>query len=599
MINDGSKAAFQQYFEKVMAPIPNYLATQPPGYLKIGTSGTIYSERIRQAEGFLRLLWGYAGYYKSNPVDETFHNLLNGIKAGTDPDSDSYWGDIDNVNQLMVEMAPLAVFILLNEAAVKAELSETETNNLIHWLDQINQYDTARNNWLFFRVLVNVCFDQCFQIDRSQQIKADLAILETFYLGNGWYYDGVVQQRDYYISFAIHYYSLLYAYFCRETDLENAAKFRGRALQFAETFRYWFDSEGRGIPFGRSLTYRFAQSSFWSALLLVVDEAPQAVKQEAKAHLFNNLDQWLSRDIFSTDGYLKVGYFYENLVMAEEYNGPGSPYWALKAFILLATEDDTIWALTPEEREKESLKLLPEAQMLIQTAPNGKQVQAYPAGQYVESHSQGEAKYSKFVYSTEFGFSVAKGVHGWDKGAFDNVLSVSEGDDFFRIRTRATNFAVHEEYTYHLWQPWKDVIIKSFIVPFENSHLRIHQVNSGRQLTLRDGGFAIPYDGQVSIETGTADLTLSAEELYSQVVSCDQKMSAAISNRIANQNVYFPCCQILYLTAAMSAGSQVYINVFSGRKDSAWNVPQLKFTEGRLLIGTDNQKEIILKEWQE
>lgn len=35
--------------------------------------------------------------------------------------------------------------------------------------------------------------------------------LETFYLGEGWYRDGDSGQKDYYISFAIHFYSLIYA----------------------------------------------------------------------------------------------------------------------------------------------------------------------------------------------------------------------------------------------------------------------------------------------------------------------------------------------------------------------------------------------------
>ena len=39
---------------------------------------------------------------------------------------------------------------------------------------------------------------------------------------------------------------------------------------------------------------------------------------------------------FTTDGLLSVGYDYQNMVFAEGYNGPGSPYWAFKTFILLA-----------------------------------------------------------------------------------------------------------------------------------------------------------------------------------------------------------------------------------------------------------------------
>lgn len=48
----------------------------------------------------------------------------------------------------------------------------------------------------------------------------------------------------------------------------------------------------------------------------------------------------MNKDIFTTDGLLSVGYDYQNMVFAEGYNGPGSPYWAFKTFILLAVPKD-------------------------------------------------------------------------------------------------------------------------------------------------------------------------------------------------------------------------------------------------------------------
>ena len=34
---------------------------------------------------------------------------------------------------------------------------------------------------------------------------------------------------------------------------------------------YWFDTEGRELPYGRSLTYRFAHGAFFSALAFACD----------------------------------------------------------------------------------------------------------------------------------------------------------------------------------------------------------------------------------------------------------------------------------------------------------------------------------------
>ena len=65
------------------------------------------------------------------------------------------------------------------------------------------------------------------------------------------------------MSFGIHFYCLLYARFMEKEDPEHTALFKERAKTFSESFIYWFDDEGKALPFGRSLTYRFAQAAFF------------------------------------------------------------------------------------------------------------------------------------------------------------------------------------------------------------------------------------------------------------------------------------------------------------------------------------------------
>ena len=64
----------------------------------------------------------------------------------------------------------------------------------------------------------------------------------------------------------MHFYSLLYSVL---TDDEN---YREKALEraeiFARDFAYWFTNSGEALCFGRSLTYRFAQSAFWSIYIV-------------------------------------------------------------------------------------------------------------------------------------------------------------------------------------------------------------------------------------------------------------------------------------------------------------------------------------------
>lgn len=589
-----TKVEFQEKLIKILKPIPETLKNGEPGLLKIGSSGTTYNEKIRQAEGFLRLLWGYSGYYHGKEIDDNFTILAQGIASGVNPDSESYWGDLSDVNQLMVEMAPLAVFVLLNEEKVKKIWSLKDQENLVNWLKQINDYRPAQNNWLFFRILTDTCLKKVFGVSFEAQVAEDFTKIDSFYLDHGWYFDGVTNQLDYYISFAIHYYSLLYVYFCEKEDPKRCQTFRKRAVAFYEGFRYWFDRNGRGIPFGRSLTYRFAQSSFFAACLLVNLDVPQ---EEAKYFLEKNIENWLQQDIFSPEGFLKIGYYYENLVMAEEYNSPGSPYWSLKPFILLALDQENpVWQLKSEQHPKKNKVLLPEPHMLVTTSSDKQEVKVYVTGQFCEQHVHGEAKYSKFVYSTNFGFSVSKGLTGWDRGGFDNVLAVSEDGQHFQVRTKSEKFEVTENYTHTLWHPFKDTTFESFIIPFGEGHFRLHYYDTKRPLVITDGGFSIAYDGEKSVieKLATFEGSLQGKNGFSQVVSLDKYMTAHTSLRLPNQNLLYNCVEFPYLKGNIAPQSQgVIVNYFLGETQETKAIsssPTVELNETQLIVTTPDEK---------
>ena len=72
---------------------------------------------------------------------------------------------------------------------------------------------------------------------------------------------------------------------------------------------------GAAIPFGRSLTYRFACGGFFAALAVAeVPDMPTPVSSasEVKGFLLRHL-RWLaehSDDIFYPDGTMNIGYLY-------------------------------------------------------------------------------------------------------------------------------------------------------------------------------------------------------------------------------------------------------------------------------------------------
>ena len=113
-------------------------------------------------------------------------------------------------------------------------------------------------------MLIRLALEGCGQVINQAELEEELALIECMYLGDGWYMDGKTTQRDYYISFAFHYYSLIYVKFMRERDPIRAKRFTERAVMFAQDYLYYFDEEGEALPYGRSQTYRFAQEHFRS-----------------------------------------------------------------------------------------------------------------------------------------------------------------------------------------------------------------------------------------------------------------------------------------------------------------------------------------------
>ncbi len=293
------------------------------------------------------------------------------------------------------------------------------------------------NNWLFFRVIVNLGLAHVGAAHDEAAMHAALDRLEAFYLGDGWYSDGPTARCDYYVPFGMHFYGLVYARLAGERDPQRAQRFRERAAAFAHEFVHWFAADGAALPFGRSLTYRFAQGGFWGALAFADLEAlPWGV---IKGLALRHLRWWGQRPIFQPDGTLSIGYAYPNLNVAEQYNSPGSPYWAMKFFLPLALPaSHPFWQA--EELPLPELPMVqpqPQAHMILCRDQGGRHVVALTSGQHEPWIRHASEKYAKFAYSTAFGLSVPIGGRGLAQAVPDSMLALSDDGVHYRVRERA------------------------------------------------------------------------------------------------------------------------------------------------------------------
>ncbi|KAL2150356.1 hypothetical protein VTH82DRAFT_6919 [Thermothelomyces myriococcoides] len=409
--------------------------------IKVATgTGTGFSETAAQLEGFARPLWVVPSLFSPGStnnedsengdiIDIDTSAWLRGLVTGTDPSSQEYWGDVSDYDQRMVEMESIAFALLLApEHFVPREPLARE--RLASWLRQMNNRRMPENNWRWFRVFVNLALVKCLGVPMGEVrdlIEQDLALLDSFYLGDGWSSDGPWggerKQADYYSgSFALQFAQMLYIRLSGEFDDDRAQRYKDQAGLFAAGFWRYFDESGAAIPFGRSLTYRYAFSAFWAAVAFAGVALPPPLDHPGviKGLLLRHLRWWARhRGIFNTDGTHNIGYVYSNTNMSENYNSPQSVYWCLKSFIVLhlpehhefwtapelpypfsrnASSCGTISAVMPLRPPQHILCNMPEHHFMLS------------AGQFTKKeHRAREAKYGKFAYSSVFAFSVPTG----------------------------------------------------------------------------------------------------------------------------------------------------------------------------------------------
>jgi hypothetical protein len=461
------------------------------GGARVSLSATAahFDQAAADLEGFARPLWGLAPYAAGGGAFPHWPLYAQGLANGTDPEHPEYWGKVTDRDQRMVELAALGFALRLIPQHLWDPLDERARRNVAAYLLEARPHQFADNNWKFFRVMIDLGLER-IGIDFDRTLTEQyLQELEAFYLGDGWYRDGNVPRVDHYIPFAMHFYGLIYAALAT-TDEERKLRFREWARLFAPNIRHWFADDGGALVFGRSMTYRFACAGFWAALAFADEEAlPWG---EVKGYYLRHLRWWARHPIADRSGVLTVGFGYANLLMSENYNSAGSPYWAFKAFLPLALPPShPFWTAgeTPAPVFSEPSPQ-PQPGMVMMHMPGN--VVALSSGQENLQMRFGSEKYAKFVYSSRYAFSVESDERIFEGAALDGVLAFSDEGRHFRVRETNEEARMAGNVLYARWRPWSDVEVETWLLPANPWHVRVHRIRTPRPLSTAEGGFAIP-----------------------------------------------------------------------------------------------------------
>lgn len=179
---------------------------------------THHGLRVDGLEGFARSLTIAAPWFlqrgggkisrRAGTVD-LLDYYQTGLRHGTDPKHREYWGDISDYDQRIVEAADLSWCLYVARQYLWDPLSAAEKDQVAGWLEKVINKKVKLNNWILFKVMVNIVLRAFGMYHSEQEIQQGLELVEDFYVGDGWYQDGLSESFDYYVGWMFHDYLLL------------------------------------------------------------------------------------------------------------------------------------------------------------------------------------------------------------------------------------------------------------------------------------------------------------------------------------------------------------------------------------------------------
>jgi hypothetical protein len=297
--------------------------------------GSVHGYRMNGLEGFARTsplfaAWIYSGRgtvvtdYDSGTTADLVAFLKNGILAGTDATSATYWGTMTNFDQRIVETADIARVLWLTRQQIWDGLSNSEKKQVADWLLQVNHVMAYKSNWLLFPVVVNYCLGAL----GYQDIKPDRRYYEfkKYYLGHGWFFDppeGIDFYNCWGITYDVSWIHLLQPEFDHDFIVKALA-------QSAELTSHLIGP--KGIPImGRSVCYRTAVPVPVIARTLVDDAAE--VQGLGRRAMDTTWRYFVAHGCLR-NGALTQGYFNSDPRFVDRYTGTGSAHWGLRSLVL-------------------------------------------------------------------------------------------------------------------------------------------------------------------------------------------------------------------------------------------------------------------------
>lgn len=462
----------------------------PDPYAYPATSGATFDEGVRRLEWVARPLWVVFSLMASGEYDEKdVEPYLCRIKDGLGPEGPLAFPEPTLARrQIIVEMEVFGYGLLVCGKELLSRLTPAERDRLVEWLNLANGIELPWGGWFCSRTLVNAGLAVAGLPYDAGRLALDLRNIEAMYAGGGWYENGRPYQRDHYAAQVFHFVLMIARRFA--PDLCPLPEEPAREALFEDDYLSWFDEQGRSIPFGRSVFYRFGHACFWSACALT--ETHVRPLGEIKHLIMQNLRWWRSH-LIPSRGPLQPGYGYPNLALVENYCSPASPARALKAFVILALlSSHEFWSCGEVVPRRDPVRAEAEPGVLVVSGHHHSYLLS--ATQFGGPMlSGGMSRYGKLCYSSAFGWNVSRDVRDLPYFAVDSCLALSvAGLDQYVSRDRVDMGEVEPGFVHTSWRFGSAAQVETWLVPVnETVHVRVHRIEAFLELDTCEGAFPL------------------------------------------------------------------------------------------------------------
>ena len=430
---------------------------------------------------------------------------LKGIIRGTDPQDPAWWGEREKYDAFGTN---IALAVLLSPRFFWDPLTAGQKKNLLDFFKVLSHtiaYDC--NHWYFHLVPVPILDRNGVESNR-EFLTMIFGRLLNWYRGDGWFIDGGNFTFDYYNLWGFQLYNNALCYFDKDWHALYGKRVKEITAEFLKSFPYLYGRDGGPVPWGRSLTYRFASLSAlgWA----VLNGANTLPPGEARRIASGCLKYFWENGALSGNGLLEPGFHGPNSVVAEGYIDRGAPYWAVQGLICLAVPgNDPFWTEVEQPMPADGAGgrlALPGAEMVLRVSPVDGEARNFILGEPVGHAGQWQRgiKYFQHSYSSYLGWC-ALGDKGPDLGAGRTGVSADGRNWHYRTNPRPIQVD-----PYHCISTWDINVehlnpdledfgqVTTHTLIGENGEVHVFWHNSARPLYLYLGGYGIsvPHGGK-------------------------------------------------------------------------------------------------------